>query len=196
MRNDSQVKSLFYDICSTGNMQSYDALFTLLCSKLTHFSASITGSFHLAEEIVSDVFIMIWQKREQLLNVREPLVYIYVSTRNLSLNHLSRRKNHIDYDTLDRDALAIAPGIEDMLISTEVSQLIERAIRQLPARCQLIFRLVKMDGLSYKQVSQLLDISTKTVDAQLAIAIKKLTSAIQLDMSYDLIHSYLHRDQK
>ncbi|MCC7524658.1 MAG: sigma-70 family RNA polymerase sigma factor [Chitinophagaceae bacterium] len=194
MRNDNQVKSLFYDICSTGNMESYDNLYTLLCSKLIHFSASITGSFHLAEEIVSDVFIMIWQKREQLMNVREPQVYIYVCTRNLSLNHVSQRKSHIDYESLDRDALAIAPGVEDMLISSEVSQLIEKSIRELPTRCQLIFRLVKMDGLSYKQVAKLLDISIKTVDAQLSIAIKKLTSAIQLDMSSDLIRSYLHRD--
>ena len=161
-------------------MQSYDSLYTLLCNKLIHFSASITGSFHLAEEIVSDVFIIIWQKREQLLNVREPLVYLYACTRNLSLNHLSKRKSHIDYESLDRDALAIAPNVEDMLVSSEVSQ--------------LIFRLVKMDGLSYKQVAELLAISTKTVDAQLAIAIKKLSLAIQLDMSNDLIRSYLHPD--
>ncbi len=190
MRNDSRVKSLFYDVCSTGNMQSYDLLYELLCGKLIHFSASITGSFHLAEEVVSDVFIMLWQKRQQLGNVREPLVYLYVCTRNLSLNSLSRRKKHIDYESLDRDALAIAPDVEDRLISTEVSQLIEKAIRELPARCQLIFRLVKMDGLSYKQVAELLEISTKTVDAQLAIAIKKLSLAIQLDMSNDLIQSY------
>ena len=175
-------------------MQSYNSLYTLLCNKLIHFSASITGSFHLAEEIVSDVFIIIWQKREQLLNVREPLVYLYACTRNLSLNHLSKRKSHIDYESLDRDALAIAPNVEDMLVSSEVSQLIEKAIRELPARCQLIFRLVKMDGLSYKQVAELLAISTKTVDAQLAIAIKKLSLAIQLDMSTDLIRSYLHPD--
>ena len=194
MRNGEKVKSLFYDICAASNMQSYDSLYTLLCNKLIHFSASITGSFHLAEEIVSDVFIIIWQKREQLLNVREPLVYLYACTRNLSLNHLSKRKSHIDYESLDRDALAIAPNVEDMLVSSEVSQLIEKAIRELPARCQLIFRLVKMDGLSYKQVAELLAISTKTVDAQLAIAIKKLSLAIQLDMSNDLIRSYLHPD--
>ena len=194
MRNGEKVKSLFYDICSAANMQSYNSLYTLLCNKLIHFSASITGSFHLAEEIVSDVFIIIWQKREQLLNVREPLVYLYACTRNLSLNHLSKRKSHIDYESLDRDALAIAPNVEDMLVSSEVSQLIEKAIRELPARCQLIFRLVKMDGLSYKQVAELLAISTKTVDAQLDIAIKKLSLAIQLDMSNDLIRSYLHPD--
>jgi RNA polymerase sigma-70 factor (ECF subfamily) len=86
----------------------------------------------------------------------------------------------------------MAPDVEDRLISTEVAQLIEKAIRELPARCQLIFRLVKMDGLSYKEVAGLLEISSKTVDAQLAIAIKKLSLTIRLDIPEELINSYFH----
>lgn len=192
MRYEERVKQLFYNVCAHSSMPDYDELFKLLCPRLIRFSATITGSFHLAEEIVSDVFVMLWQKREQMVNIRNPLVFLYVCTRNLSLNHRSKRKSHIDYESLDRDALAIAPVVEDMLISTEVSQLIEKAIRHLPPRCQLIFRLVKMDGLSYKQTAELLSVSTKTVDAQLTIAVKKLTSAIQLDIPDELIRSYLH----
>ncbi|WP_152269768.1 RNA polymerase sigma-70 factor [Agriterribacter humi] len=194
MRTGEKVKSLFFDVCSNGNMESFNSLYRMLCSKLIHFSAAITGSFHVAEEIVSDLFIMLWQKREQLSSVQQPLVYIYVCTRNLSLNSLGQRKKHIDYESLDRDALAMAPDVEDRLISTEVAQLIEKAIRELPARCQLIFRLVKMDGLSYKEVAGLLEISSKTVDAQLAIAIKKLSLTIRLDIPEELINSYFHRE--
>ncbi|HTN05455.1 RNA polymerase sigma-70 factor [Agriterribacter sp.] len=190
MRNGEEVKSLFFDVCSNGNMESYDLLYKLMCTKLIHFSAAIIGSFHMAEEVVSDVFIMLWQKRERLSNVRNPLMYIYVCTRNLSLNALSQRKKHVDYETLDRDALAMAPDIEHRIISTEVAQIIEKAIRELPTRCQLIFRLVKIDGLSYKEVAELLEISTKTVDAQLAVAIKKLSSAIRLSMPNDLLSAY------
>lgn len=76
MGESEKVKSLFYDVCAAGNMTSYDLLYRLLCARLIHFSASITGSFHVAEEIVSDVFIMLWQKRDQLSGVREPLVYL------------------------------------------------------------------------------------------------------------------------
>lgn len=191
MRNDEQVKSLFDDFCINGNMQSYDELYRLLCAGLIHFSASVVGSFHLAEEIVSDVFITIWQKREQLASVRHPGMYIYICVRNSSLNALpGSEKSRIPFDCLDTDALSVIPDIEQRLISSEVSRIVERAIRELPGRCQLIFRLIKMDGLTYKETASLLDISPKTVDAQLAIAIKKLAHSIGMYMPEYLLTSY------
>ena len=68
---------------------------------------------------------------------------------------------------------------------------IEMAIRTLPTRCQLIFRLIKMDGLRYKEVADLMNISPKTVDAQLTIAVKKIAETIQFDMSDELLYDYL-----
>ena len=176
-------------------MLAYDELYRLFCGRLIRFSAAITGSFHVAEEIVSDVFIMIWQKRRQLAEVENPGVYLYICTRNRSLNTLEhqRRYQHANLDSLDTDALAMAPDQEEGMISAEVAQRIEAAIRSLPARCQLIFRLVKQDGMKYKEVAELLDISAKTVDAQLTIAVKKVAEAIRLNMPHDLARSFLFR---
>jgi len=185
---------LFINVCSDSNMKDYEHLYQLLCNPLIHFSASIIGSFHLAEEIVSDVFISIWQKRQQLVHVENPRVYLYVATKNLTLNALQKTKQQIlSYDALHADALAIVPDIEGQMISSQVAQKIENAIRGLPTRCQLIFRLIKMDGLSYKEVANLMDISPKTVDAQLTIAVKKVADTIRLDMPDDLISAYLRR---
>lgn len=191
MRKEGEVKSLFYKVVENGQVSSYELLYKTLAIQLIRFSASITGSFHLAEEIVSDVFIMVWQKRTQLRDVKEPVLFLYTCTRNLSLNKIGSRKEILDFDALDPDILSVVPDVEDRLVSSEVVQLIEKAIRGLPARCQLIFRLVRMDGLSYKEVAELLDISVKTVDTQLAIAIKKLSIVIRLDIHKDLIHSFL-----
>lgn len=174
-------------------MAAYDALYRLMYSRLVHFSAAIVGSFHLAEEIVSDVFIMIWQKRQELTNVENPVVYIYISTKNRSLNTLQQQKRHrhASLDMLDTDALTISPDAEHTIISAEIVQKIEAAIRSLPDRCQLIFRLVKQDGLRYKDVAELLEISPKTVDAQLAIAVKKVAAAIRLNMPQELAQAFL-----
>lgn len=192
MQPGNEVDQLFHDICVNSNEQSYNALYTSLCSKLIHFSASIVGSFVMAEEIVSDVFIMLWQKRTKFTDVHNPVVYLYVCTRNFSLNALPGKKAHIAFDLLDSDALAIVPDVERRLVSGEVKQVLEKAINELPARCRLIFRLVKMDGLSYKDVADILDISVKTVDAQLAIAIKKLSLTIRLVMPDELVQDYFH----
>jgi RNA polymerase sigma-70 factor (family 1) len=192
MVNNEQIKRLFDSVCRDEEVQAYKELYSLLCSRLIHFSASIVYSYHLAEEIVSDVFVMVWQKRRQLRHVNNPLVYLYVSTKNLSLNSLQQQKKHqhANLDLLDVNALSILPDAEHNLISAEVSTRIEQAIRSLPARCQLIFRLIKLDGLSYKEVGALLEISPKTVDAQLAIAIKKISQAIRLDLSSDQVNAY------
>lgn len=187
-----QVNRLFQDMCTTGNMKAYEQLYHALCSRLIHFSASICGSFHLAEEIVSDVFVSIWQKRQQLTAVENPKVYLYVCTKNRTINAMKRKQLHlVPFDIVYAEALSIVPDVEEHLLSSQVARKIETAISSLPPRCQLIFRLIKMDGLQYKEVAELLDISSKTVDAQLTIAVKKVAETIRLDMSDELIAGFL-----
>lgn len=187
-----QVNQLFNDVCASGNMKAYEQLYHLLCSRLIHFSASVCGSFHLAEEVVSDVFVSLWQKREQLNNVENPKVYLYVCTKNRTINAMKKKQLPVvPFDTLYTEALSIVPAVEEHLLSSQVARKIESAISSLPPRCQLIFRLIRMDGLQYKEVAELLDISSKTVDAQLAIAVKKVADTIRLDMSDELIADFL-----
>ncbi|MEZ2440165.1 RNA polymerase sigma-70 factor (family 1) [Chitinophaga sp. W3I9] len=196
MRENEQIKGLFERVCYDNSIQAYNELYIALCARLIHFSASIVSSFHLAEEIVSDVFLSLWQKRNDLSHVQNPVVYLYVSTKNLSLNTLRQQKRHQHHslDALNTDMLAIAPDAENGMVSAEVSQKIERAIRSLPSRCQLIFRLIKQDRLSYREVAELLNISTKTVDAQLTIAVKKISQAIRFDLSDETAQTYLRLD--
>lgn len=134
---------------------------------------------------------MLWQKKQQLHVVKNPVVYIYVCTRNFSLNALPLKKQNLSLENLDTDALAMMPDVESRLVSREVAAILEKAIRELPARCQLIFRLIKADGLTYKETAELLDISVKTVDAQLTIAVKKITLAIRLHTPSQIVRDYL-----
>jgi RNA polymerase sigma-70 factor (family 1) len=187
-----QVNDLFLEVTATGSMKAYEQLYHIVCSRLIHFSASICGSFHLAEEVVSDVFVSIWQKKEQLTVIENPKVYLYVCTKNRTINAMKKKQLHVvPFDTFYTDALSIVPDVEEHLLSSQVARKIESAISSLPPRCQLIFRLIKMDGLQYKEVAELLDISPKTVDAQLTIAVKKVAETIRLDMSDELIADFL-----
>ncbi|WP_315824758.1 sigma-70 family RNA polymerase sigma factor [Paraflavitalea speifideaquila] len=71
---------------------------------------------------------------------------------------------------------------EKLLMTEELIQKIRKAIEDLPTRCQLIFKLVKEDGLKYKEAADLLQISVKTVETQMAIAIRRLGKCMHLDM--------------
>jgi RNA polymerase sigma-70 factor (ECF subfamily) len=73
----------------------------------------------------------------------------------------------------------LAPSPESLLITRELQTRVQEAIDQLPPRCKLIFKLIKEDGLSYKEVAAILEISVKTVDAQLCLAFKKLALILQ-----------------
>ena len=68
------------------------------------------------------------------------------------------------------------------MLTAEMMNRVQKAINDLPPRCQLIFKLVKEDGLKYREVAELLQVSIKTVENQMAIAIKKIGLAIHFDI--------------
>ena len=72
------------------------------------------------------------------------------------------------------------------MITSEVINRINTAIAMLPPRCKLIFKLVKEDGLRYNDIAELLNISVKTIDNQMVIAIKKIGKAINFDLKAEL----------
>lgn len=164
-----------------GDQKAFKKLYELLFVKLYQFSFSYMRSKEVAEEIVNDVFLTFWQKRATLDSIGNMNVYLYVAVKNACLNHL--RKNNlslpVSLDDLTTEHLQITVNPETLLISLEMQAQVQEAIEQLPPRCRMIFKLVKEDGLSYKEVAAILDVSPKTIDSQLCIAIKKLSGLLQ-----------------
>ena len=70
------------------------------------------------------------------------------------------------------------------MINSELMKKINDAINELPPRCKMVFKLVREDGLSYKEVGEILNISPKTVDAQMVIAVKQITMKVRFDFDY------------
>ncbi len=145
---------------------------------------AIVHSVELAEEIVEDVFIQVWKKRSRIGEIENLYLYLYVTTRNISRSYLRKykNKNFINFDEVQLPYFKIDITPEDMLISVEIIQRINKAINDLPPKCRLIFKLVKEDGLKYKEVADLLHLNLKTVENQLGIALKKIHHAVQLHL--------------
>jgi RNA polymerase sigma-70 factor (family 1) len=164
-----------------GDQNGFKEFYQLKFFKLYQFAYSFVHSKEASEEIVNDVFLGIWQKKDTLHTINNIQVYLYVSVKNASLNYL--RKNNLSIpiciDDLSVDHFPLVPGPQLLLSQKELQQQIREAIEQLPSRCRLIFKLVKEDGLSYKQVAAILEISVKTVDSQLCLALKKLAAILQ-----------------
>jgi RNA polymerase sigma-70 factor (family 1) len=160
---------------------AFKQFYSLWFFKLYQFAYSYTRSRESAEELVNDVFLGIWQKKDTLDSINNIQLYLYVAVKNASLNFL--RRHHlpvpISVNDLSADHFHITADPESALINRELQEQIVAAIEQLPGRCKLIFKLVKQDGLSYKEVAAILGISVKTVDSQLCLALKKLANLLQ-----------------
>lgn len=175
------MEQLLERIAKNSDQLAFGQLFSHYCDRLIYFAAAFVRSREEAEEVVADVFVKLWQTRERLPDIRYFQTYLYTAVRNTALNHQSRAI--FPHEALDDGHAALVPCLvtpEDALISRENLRQIEQAVNQLPLRCRLIFKLVKEDGLSYREVAEVLDISVNTVNAQITIALKKLGSAIDL----------------
>jgi RNA polymerase sigma-70 factor (ECF subfamily) len=175
------MQLLLQRIQNYDDQQSFEKFYQLFFFRLYQFAFLYVHSKESAEEVVNDVFLSLWQKRKTLDTINNINVYLYVAVKNASLNWLrkNRRVFTVSIDELRVDHLHLVPNPEILLITREFQSLILKAIEQLPPRCKIIFKLIKEDGLSYKEVASILDLSVKTVDAQLYHALKKLALVLK-----------------
>lgn len=164
---------------------AYQQLFNCLFPSLYRFCYCLLKSRELAEEAASDVMITLWRNRLKLLTIHNIKVYAFVIARNVSLNMINRHNKQelVSLDTLHTEILLDSLNPEQILINDELKRKLELATQTLPNQCKLVFKLIKEDGLSYKETATILNISTKTVDAHLVNAVKKLTAILKAEFN-------------
>jgi RNA polymerase sigma-70 factor (family 1) len=179
------LKKLIERIAYNDDAVAYKELFLLYHRRLLNFSITITKSKESSEEVVSDVFFKLWVNRSTLTTIENFHLYIYVVAKNLSINRALKEKKDQSF-SLDEtivDAKTIHTDPEQLMITSEMHKRIRAAIETLPPKCQLIFKLIREDGLKYKEVAELLGLSLKTVENQMTIALKKISESIRFDLS-------------
>ncbi|EHQ25163.1 RNA polymerase sigma-70 factor [Mucilaginibacter paludis] len=127
----------------------------------------------VAKEIVQDVFLKMWEQPFELDNEASIKSYLYRSAINSSLNHIKREKN------ISQHHLKIAndvtyDSLEDLHAEQELKILIYNEIELLPAQCKKVFKLSRFEGLKYREIAVLLNISEKTVENHMIKALKTL----------------------
>lgn len=128
-----------------------------------------------AKDIVHIIFINLWDKRDTI-SLDQPLrSYLYTSVHNRCLNHLRDRSRFIDDDARDIDFLYDHSEQADSIIEqSETESRINDAINKLPEKCGQIFKLSRFEEKKYSEIASELDISVKTVEAQISKALRIL----------------------
>jgi RNA polymerase sigma-70 factor (family 1) len=174
------IKELQLRVALYEDMKAYHALYDLFFHRLKSFCFSFVKSGEVAEEIVSDVFIKLWQIKNKLPEIDNLKVYLYTIAKNFSLNYIIRNfKNPVvSLDSIDIEPIVSVGNPEELCISSDLVSKIKQTIQLLPPQCRIIFQLVKEDGLKYAEVAGILGISVLTVRNQVAIAIRKMAETL------------------
>lgn len=141
------------------------------------FATGILRRKEIAEEIVSDVFVKTWENRTELWKISNLKAYLFVSVKNACISHLRKEKNDkvISIDRMDNFWFVAVEGPETEYIDKETLAHIHKAIDMLPPKCKMAFTLAKINGLKYKEIAEVMEVSEKTVNNHLVYAIKKIT---------------------
>ena len=161
---------------SLGDQKAFEKLYHLFYKRLCQFAFLFLHSKEISEEVVSDVFLNVWIKREQLVSDQNIRSYLYTSVRNQTINYL-RTKPLLSQDYINVYELEIESpdsSVDDMIDREMFHEYLQQSFDKLPERCRIIARMHFNDQLPYKEIAEILDISRKTVEAQIAIAIRRI----------------------
>ena len=153
-----------------GDRKAFEYFFSKYYALLVLFSFKIIKRKEVSEDIVQDVFVTLWKIKETLSKLLKIKPYLYTSTKNKSLNHLKLQKNTVVSASSEDDYY----DDENSYLEEKQEQInkVNKAIEALPEKCKEVFILVKKEGYSYKETAEHLNISVKTVEAQVSKAIK------------------------
>jgi RNA polymerase sigma-70 factor (family 1) len=181
MTND-ELHRVVMDVVMNGSRKSFKALYYHFYTGMFELARSVTHSAEAAEEIVDDVYLKLWLNREKLSEIRNLKVYLFVCVRNLSLNYLEkiRGKKYVNIEEIDFEPSDFTSYPEDILHLADLKGMINEAVNSLSPQGKLIFRLVKEEGLKYREVAEILDISVKTVEYHIGTALKRITEKLSL----------------
>ena len=139
----------------------------------------IVAKKEVAEEIVEDVFIKLWRKRAALSEIENIETYMYVAAKNMSYNYLKSPGGRKFHELTEQiELLKTNRSPEKIYLDEELKRQLDYAVTSLPEKCRHIFELVRIQGNSYKKTADILNLTTKTVENQLAIAVRKISERL------------------
>lgn len=151
----------------------FDTYFKSLC----HFMFVYLKDEKDAEEIALDIFMYLWENSERI-DIRISLkAYLFQAAKNRCLNAIRNKKSTIAIDSVQEDEYLQA-DISSTLEAEDLNRLIEEAILSLPVKCQEVFVKSRKDYLSNQEIAESMDISVKTVEAQITKALKRIRETL------------------
>jgi len=163
-----------------GDAAAFDAIYNKYSKKLYNFAYGLLKDHDSASEMVQEVFVTLWEKRNQVDVKFNFENYIFTITYN-SIRKFFRQRSMEGKvkDFLFKNSPEVIANTDASIIYNELAEIANKTIENLPPRRKTVYKLSRQEGLSIKEIASRLDISTRTAETQLAKALKYLKEELQ-----------------
>jgi len=182
------------DLMKKGSRQAFSELYNRYYDQLHYYCKKYINDEVGAEDIVQDIFMQLWETRDTLNIISSFSGYIYGSARNRILKMLRQFDVHLRYaQHILMNAKEWTNETENLIIDNDYAALLNEMVERLTPKQKEVFRLSRIEGLTYKEISEMLQISIPTVQKHASIALGKIMEFLKqhTDIHYKTVTFFL-----
>jgi len=162
--------------------QSFQQAFQQHYEPLCQYAFTLVKENAACEDIVQEIFLRVWEKKQDLVGTEALRYYLYTATRNNCLTYIEKNRKSVvtplnGHEAAGEDTLRLRE--EAQKPETDFDTLLAEALQMLPPKCREVFVLSRVNKLTYQQIAETLQISVKTVENQMGKALKILRGFIR-----------------
>lgn len=157
-----------------GSREAFDAIFRAQYARLVGVATGMLRDSAVAEELAQDVMVELWRRRETISIDITIQAYLVRAVRNRVLNHIRHERVAERAEPLLIVDHATSTPADRRASQSEIDAALNSAMSKLPTRCREVFELSRVHGLRYTEIAATMDISVKTVEAQMGKALRIL----------------------
>lgn len=160
------------------NHKAFKAFFEGHHDTLYHFLLSKGIDKESALDLIQKAFIYIWENRNHIDESKSLRAYLFRIAYTRMLNHIRDRSKFSDSDEIPVSEVTVNP--EDYIQQRQLNQAIERAVKAMPEKRKMVFEFCFMQEFTYRETAQVLDVSVKTIENHMGLALKDIRNALQV----------------
>ncbi len=160
-----------------GDREAFKILFDACYDKLLRFLIARGTRDSVAQDIIQNAFLYIWENRSKIDEGKSLRSYLYRIAYTRMLNHIKAQKKYDDTEEALQKELSDSDPVEE-LKARELMQVVDDAVRNMPPKRRAVFELCFMQEFTYKESAEMLEISVNTVENHMQKAFKDVRSAV------------------
>ena len=176
-REDDYVKAL-----SNGDSKAFELLFLRYQPKLVNFFTGFVHDDEIAQDLAQDLFFNLWNNRSKLSDIRLFQSYLYQMARNILYNYYDHSLVQEKYGMAQFLSPSVSDDPEELLFASNLQELINLRVDQMPPQRRQIFRMSRMEGLNNEEIANRLNINKRTVENHLTVALADLRKMLKVSI--------------